>query len=291
MAMSSSSRRHLLALGRQALQRGIQLNEKTAAASTVPLRHKSDKTVSKARLIDQLGQWDSGDTTIPVLSKESSIHRGTIIPEIDAAKVGVCTNMGRRPYQEDRFNVSMVLKNLLFLAVWDGHGGPECSEFCSLHVETELLKEIEQHGERVDLGAALRRVVRRLNASFEKHWNAVRTSPNKRAPGTTATIAVVRDGYELVVAQVGDSRAILCRADQARRLTRDHCPSDPDEKRRVEEHGGTVVYDTVGRYMVNGRLSMSRSIGDFDLKPYGVTAEPEVIRKNLKHGKIGRAHV
>lgn len=31
---------------------------------------------------------------------------------------------------------------------------------------------------------------------------------------------------------------------------------------------------------------MSRSIGDLDLKPYGVTAEPTVIRRSLKHHKV-----
>lgn len=49
----------------------------------------------------------------------------------------------------------------------------------------------------------------------------------KKSPGTTATIVLIRDGYELAVAQVGDSRAILCRGGDARRLTTDHCPSDP----------------------------------------------------------------
>ena len=31
---------------------------------------------------------------------------------------------------------------------------------------------------------------------------------------------------------------------------------------------------------------MSRSIGDLDLKPYGVTAHPTVIRRSLKHHKV-----
>ena len=33
---------------------------------------------------------------------------------------------------------------------------------------------------------------------------------------------------------------------------------------------------------VNGRLAMTRSIGDFDLKPYGVTAKPEYSYKQVK---------
>ena len=30
---------------------------------------------------------------------------------------------------------------------------------------------------------------------------------------------------------------------------------------------------------------MTRSIGDFDLKPYGVIATPDISRRSLKHGK------
>lgn len=50
--------------------------------------------------------------------------------------------------------------------------------------------------------------------------------------GTTATVALLRDGIELVVASVGDSRAILCRKGKAIKLTTDHTPERKDEKER-----------------------------------------------------------
>ena len=65
----------------------------------------------------------------------------------------------------------------------------------------------------------------------------------------------------------------------------DHDPSDPVEMRRIQESGGQIVTDNKATMRVNGRLNMSRSIGDFDLKPYGVTATPDMSRRNLKHGK------
>lgn len=52
------------------------------------------------------------------------------------------------------------------------------------------------------------------------------------ATGTTATVALLRDGIELVVASVGDSRAMLCRKSKALKLTLDHTPERKDEKER-----------------------------------------------------------
>ena len=41
-----------------------------------------------------------------------------------------------------------------------------------------------------------------------------------------------------------------------------------------------MVTDSIGRTMVNARLAMSRSIGDLELKKYGVTASPDLKKMN-----------
>lgn len=53
--------------------------------------------------------------------------------------------------------------------------------------------------------------------------------------GTTATVCLLRDGVELVVANVGDSRALLCREGQALRLTNDHDPENAAEVERIKK--------------------------------------------------------
>lgn len=53
--------------------------------------------------------------------------------------------------------------------------------------------------------------------------------------GTTSTVALLRDGIELVVASVGDSRAMLCRRGKALKLTVDHTPERKDEKERYQD--------------------------------------------------------
>uniref|UniRef100_A0A3P8V4D6 Protein phosphatase, Mg2+/Mn2+ dependent 1K n=1 Tax=Cynoglossus semilaevis TaxID=244447 RepID=A0A3P8V4D6_CYNSE len=96
--------------------------------------------------------------------------------------------------------------------------------------------------------------------------------------GTTATVAVLRDGVELVVGSVGDSRAVLCRKGGAKKLTTDHTPEQKDERHRIYSAGGFVTWNSVGQANVNGRLAMTRSIGDFHLKNSGVIAEPDTQR-------------
>lgn len=78
-----------------------------------------------------------------------------------------------------------------------------------------------------------------------------------------------------MVANAGDCRAVLCRKGQAVDMSQDHRPSYPSEKRRVEELGGFVDDG-----YLNGVLSVTRALGDWDMKfPQGsaspLIAEPE----------------
>lgn len=79
----------------------------------------------------------------------------------------------------------------------------------------------------------------------------------------------------LLVANAGDCRAVLCRKGEAIDMSGDHRPIFPSEKKRVEESGGYVEDG-----YLNGVLSVSRALGDWDLKlPKGsdspLIAEPE----------------
>lgn len=50
---------------------------------------------------------------------------------------------------------------------------------------------------------------------------------------------------------------------------------------------GYITVDSLGRGLVNGRLAMTRSLGDMDLKPYGVIPLPDTrtheVRKKNYH--------
>lgn len=47
---------------------------------------------------------------------------------------------------------------------------------------------------------------------------------------------------------------------------------------RIQKFGGFVTWNSLGEAYVNGRLAMTRSIGDFHLKSSGVIAEPDTRR-------------
>merc|ERR1719420_430462 len=68
--------------------------------------------------------------------------------------------------------------------------------------------------------------------------------PGSHEAGCTATLAVLAPS-RVVVAWCGDSKAILGRKVgnkyEARPLTSDHRPSDPEEMARIQECGGVVV--------------------------------------------------
>lgn len=99
-------------------------------------------------------------------------------------------------------------------------------------------------------------------------------------------MCLLRNSVELVVGHVGDSCALLCRSGNPIRLTQDDDPDNAEESRRIQEHGGKIVHNSLGIAQVNGRLSMTRSIGDVELKQYGVTAKPHV--RSIEVSRLGR---
>lgn len=78
--------------------------------------------------------------------------------------------------------------------------------------------------------------------------------------GCTANVSlIVKD--KLYVANAGDSRTMIATKGDALFLSEDHKPDNKEEKDRIENAGGEVFE---GR--INGRLNLSRALGDFDYK-------------------------
>ncbi|VAH39671.1 unnamed protein product [Triticum turgidum subsp. durum] len=109
--------------------------------------------------------------------------------------------------------------------------------------------------------------------SVPKSCSCLQSAAQKGAiVGSTAVVALlVRD--RLIVANCGDSRAVLSRGGVAVPLSHDHKPDRPDEMARIKAAGGKVMYMNGAR--VRGILAMSRALGHRLLKPE-VICEPEI---------------
>ena len=117
---------------------------------------------------------------------------------------------GQRPYQEDSVLAETLPDGRTLIAVADGMGGHAAGEVASA-LALETLKETV--GERHPLGDAFRLANERVHKKAAE--------PGKLGMGTTL-VAVLVDGAEFSVANVGDSRAYLVSAQGIRRLTEDH---------------------------------------------------------------------
>lgn len=168
--------------------------------------------------------------------------------------------------------------------MFDGHGSPssghECSQLLSLLFVRELTRAAREHADACRPGAAAAAaprgeaaaaVLRRVVADLEEKCLDV-SRKGRVYHGSTLCAAVVPEGSGVVVtANVGDSRAVLASGEmgdggavKARDLTKDHVPTDADERRRIELAGGWVT----SARMLNGYIGMSRALGDNDLKEH-----------------------
>ncbi|XP_044485610.1 protein phosphatase 2C 16-like isoform X2 [Mangifera indica] len=191
----------------------------------------------------------------------------------------------------DHDGVSQSLNGLTshFFGVYDGHGGSQVADYCHDRIHLALAEEIEIV--KNDLADGSNKESRQLqwektftscflkvddeiggNSSRFVDGDASDVSFVAVAPetvGSTAVVALICSSH-IIVANCGDSRAVLCRGKECMPLS----PNREDEYARIEAAGGKVIQWNGHR--VFGVLAMSRSIGDRYLKPW-IIPEPEVM--------------
>lgn len=171
-----------------------------------------------------------------------------------------------------------------YFAVFDGHGGARASQFAAENLHHTLAKKFPTG----DAENADKLIKRCLLDTFKQTDEDFLKKASSQKPawkdGSTATCVLVVDDM-VYVANLGDSRAVMCRmeaaADGQRRsvtlaLSKEHNPTIYEERMRIQRAGGTV---RDGRVL--GVLEVSRSIGDGQYKRCGVISTPDLRRCQL----------
>eukprot|EP00249_Psilotum_nudum_P018255 c26715_g1_i1 orf=330-1544(+) len=186
--------------------------------------------------------------------------------------VGGCTaHVSRAPEASSGFH---------FFGVYDGHGGVQAAQFCRDHLHRALAEEIhvmtsaitpqsfsavdswQEQWEKAMNACFLRMDVEIGGGVYQKGEQSKREGileccVEPIAPetvGSTAVVAVVGTSW-IIVANCGDSRAVLSRRGHAIALSVDHKPDRADEMMRIEAAGGRVI--CWNGYRVFGVLAMS----------------------------------
>ena len=217
------------------------------------------------------------------------------------------TKINQDSYVLER-NINGVL-NFNIFGVLDGHGefGHFASQFASRYIITRiknhpLIKGLDNPQE-IYKKLTENRYQIITNIYIDTDVQITKEKFNCEMSGTTCVLVIQLEEH-LICANTGDSRAILVFSEspndnlansQIYNLSYDFKPELPDEKKRIEECGGTVaqIIDEGDipcgpfRVWIKGEeypgLAMSRSIGDMDAKKVGVIPNPQVIEYTLSY--------
>ncbi|KAI3712520.1 hypothetical protein L1987_71078 [Smallanthus sonchifolius] len=185
---------------------------------------------------------------------------------------GYSSFRGKRASMEDFYDIKTCKINgqmVCLFGIFDGHGGSRAAEY----LKENLFKNVMNHPEFLtNTRLAISETYQHTDADFLESGKDM-----FRDDGSTASTAVLV-GNHLYVANVGDSRTVISKAGKAIPLSEDHKPNRSDERKRIENAGGVVMW--AGTWRVGGVLAMSRAFGNRMLKQF-VVAEPEIQEQEL----------
>ncbi|XP_026398232.1 protein phosphatase 2C 51-like [Papaver somniferum] len=208
-----------------------------------------------------------------------------ILQCVSHGSVSVC---GGRPEMEDAVTI---VQNLLpssnnvrprnhdhggevkydFFGVYDGHGGSVVANLCCERLHKILVTEtVSSNLDGIEWENVMVSCFEKMDREVSEKEVEIKSI---KSQGSTAVVSLISKD-KIIVANCGDSRAVLSRAGSPPiPLSQDHKPDRKDEMERIEAAGGTVI--NWNGFRVLGVLATSRCIGDRYLKPF-VTSVPEV---------------
>mmetsp|Transcript_59309 Transcript_59309/g.109627 ORF Transcript_59309/g.109627 Transcript_59309/m.109627 type:complete len:648 (-) Transcript_59309:36-1979(-) len=195
---------------------------------------------------------------------------GTLEFQVMRFNAAVHSDQGFRATMEDE---EIMLQDLAtsnwrhcsYFAVYDGHGGRECVSFIRRHLHMNFVAALHAKGGLDRSSQVHQDIYECLDYGFKETDRQFLSMVQQGqgytgSSGCAAVVACIVGGW-VWCANVGDSRAIICRGGKAVALSLDHKPDREDEASRIEAAGGFVSYRRV-----LGRLAVSRAFGDEEYK-------------------------
>lgn len=208
---------------------------------------------------------------------------------------------GKQTDMTDRVTIDVPMEELgVYFAAFDGHSGAHVSEIASKQLHKNILSHFRaKQVQPASRDEKVKVAIKEAFAQTDKEILALAERKKFTSSGCSALVAMLHgnpklgSALRLVVAHVGDARAVLCRGGDAIALTDDHRPHRLDEKKRVERAGGLVLNvrgawriaapanpksSTKAQRREYQGVSITRSLGDFTFKGASalLTPEPEV---------------
>lgn len=233
---------------------------------------------------------DVARDSLAAVKIETQLHALPSTSTCGATSFAGCS-MGGFSYMASKENQDAVLmlydadSDTLVVACLDGHGenGGRVARFLRNKIQTTL---VTHPSFGTDLRLAIADTILSAEAILVQLYYK-----DCAFSGSTLTLAALRAGV-LLVANVGDSRVVLCSDGVASAVTADHKADLPLERARIELAGGRVITKTyddgyvgparvyLGTLDIPG-LAMSRSLGDSLCHEVGVSSEPEFFEHRL----------
>lgn len=190
-------------------------------------------------------------------------------------EIGTHTITGRKTYQHDR-HIIYHNEEVSIYGVADGHGndntGHLVSEYACNNLISELMhSDVFRSSPKPTLNENYEDTKTKIVQSvdiLDKKAIAMTDSQNLFAGSTLNFVIRTQQSNELLTVNVGDSRAILVSFTtsyelRVKQLSNDHTCTDAKENKRIVGAGGVVIGG-----LLNGHITMSRSLGNDDLKRF-----------------------
>ncbi|KAG1371402.1 putative protein phosphatase 2C 2 [Cocos nucifera] len=278
------------------ITKGIDEIVDISAATAVALAVVSPSSSPECRLVAP----GPDAVAVDVAASELDSRASDAIPNVSveplqfvpSIRSGSFADTGPRRYMEDEHiridDLSAHLGSLLrcptpgaFYGVFDGHGGPDAAAYIKRHAIRFIFEDADFPQASEPDEVFLDSVENSIRKAFLLADLALADDCTiSSSSGTTALTALVF-GRLLLVANAGDCRAVLCRKGQAMEMSQDHRPIYAAERQRVKESGGYIDDG-----YLNGVLSVTRALGDWDMKmprgsPSPLISEPEIRQATL----------